>query len=308
MASHLGQRSATLPIHFFKIILETNGERIKVPSKFTRKHGSCLSNPVSLSTPDSKKWIVYWTQEDGEVWFDKGWKEFAENYSLSYGYFVLFRFKGTSQIDVIILDKSSVELDYFSSGKGPVNTMNATQMGQEARPMPLMVPSQPRGKTQMWNVERDPNVQQVYADKGGPSHQGTNVQKKTKQQPDRMSPTQGGTCLNRPRSLKAQKVTKKFKSKHPYFTLLIEQSKLEENATKHVPKFLDCTRGQVDVMLQMENRVWWVKLICCREKYDLFSSGWPKFAKESNLEDGDVCVFELINPAIPQLQVHVFRS
>jgi len=28
MASHLGQRSATLPIHFFKIILETNGERI----------------------------------------------------------------------------------------------------------------------------------------------------------------------------------------------------------------------------------------------------------------------------------------
>jgi len=48
-----------------------------------------------------------------------------------------------------------------------------------------------------------------------------------------MSPTQGGTCLNRPRSLKAQKVTKKFKSKHPYFTLLIEQSKLEENATVH---------------------------------------------------------------------------
>ncbi|XP_017413767.1 B3 domain-containing transcription factor VRN1 isoform X2 [Vigna angularis] len=307
MASHLGQISATLPIHFFKIILETNIERIKVPSKFTRKHGSFLPNPVSLRPPDSKEWVVYWTQENGEVWLDKGWKEFVENYSLSYGYFVMFKFKGTSQIDVTILDPSAVELDYFSSGKESVNTMNVTQMEQEPRPMSSMVPSQPCGKTQ--NVERDANVQQqVYADKGGPSHQGTNVQKIIKQQPNWVKSTLSGKCLNKPRSLKAQKITKNFKSKYPYFTSLIVQAKLEENATKHVPKFLNCMRGQKDVMLQMENREWWVKLICCREKYDVFSSGWSKFAKESNLEVDDVCIFELIDPAIPMLRVHVVKS
>lgn len=42
--------------------------------------------------------------------------------------------------------------------------------------------------------------------------------------------TQSGKCLNKPRSLKAQKISKKFKSKYPYFTLLIVQAKLEENA------------------------------------------------------------------------------
>ncbi|XP_014512001.2 B3 domain-containing transcription factor VRN1-like [Vigna radiata var. radiata] len=300
--------SATLPIHFFKIILETNAERIKVPCNFTRKYGSFLPNPVFLRPPDSKEWVVYWTEENGEVWLDKGWKEFTENYSLSYGYFVMFKFKGTFQIDVTILDPSAVELDYSSSCKGSVNTMNATQMGQEARPMPSMVSSQPCGKTQ--NVERDANVQQqqVYADKGGPSHQWTNVQKITKQQPNWVRSTQSGKCLNKPRSLKAQKISKKFKSKYPYFTLLIVQAKLEENAMKHVPKFLNCMSGQKDVMLQMENREWWVKLICCREKYDVFSSGWPKFAKESNMEVGDVCVFEFIDPAIPLLRVHVFKS
>ena len=45
------------------------------------------------------------------------------------------------------------------------------------------------------------------------------------------SSTQRGNCLNMPRTLRGQKITKKFKSEHTYFTLMIEQSKLAENAT-----------------------------------------------------------------------------
>jgi len=51
-----------------------------------------------------------------------------------------------------------------------------------------------------------------------------------------------------------------------------------------------------------------VKLICSRDRYHRFSNGWTTFAKEIGLKDGDVCIFELINPAILLLQVHVFKS
>ncbi|ESW14855.1 hypothetical protein PHAVU_007G022900 [Phaseolus vulgaris] len=289
MASHLGQGSATIPIHFFKIILETNVERIKLPNKFTNRYGGSLPNPVSLRASDFKEWVVYWTEKNGEVWFEKGWKEFAENYSLSYGYFVVFKYSGTSQIDVLILDKSALELDCLSSANASVNPVNATEKEQNARPV---------------------------------------------------ASSMSGNCLNLPRTLKARKISNKFKSKHPYFTLVIEPSNLEENASvnlnmkslfdqfiigimsffltvvccftqKYVPKFLDNMNCEKNVVLQMANRssyAWYVKLLSGGDRYDRFSSGWSIFAKESKLEVGDICIFELVEPAGPLLRVHVFRS
>lgn len=155
-----------------------------------------------------------------------------------------------------------------------------------------------------------------------------------------MNPTQSGKCLNLPRTLKARKISERFKSKHPYFTLVIEPSNLEENASvnlnmkslfdqfiigimsffltvvccftqKYVPKFLDNMNCEKNVVLQMANRssyAWYVKLLSGGDRYDRFCSGWSIFAKESKLEVGDICIFELVEPAGPLLRVHVFRS
>ncbi|XP_068490434.1 B3 domain-containing transcription factor VRN1-like [Phaseolus vulgaris] len=311
MASHLGQGSATIPIHFFKIILETNVERIKLPNKFTNRYGGSLPNPVSLRASDFKEWVVYWTEKNGEVWFEKGWKEFAENYSLSYGYFVVFKYSGTSQIDVLILDKSALELDCLSSANASVNPVNATEKEQNARPVASSMVSshQVFEETLMCNMERDSTVQPVHADKGVPSDKGMHVQPLIRSQC--VNPTQSGNCLNLPRTLKARKISNKFKSKHPYFTLVIEPSNLEENASKYVPKFLDNMNCEKNVVLQMANRssyAWYVKLLSGGDRYDRFSSGWSIFAKESKLEVGDICIFELVEPAGPLLRVHVFRS
>lgn len=88
----------------------------KIPNKFTRRYGVGLSNPVFLKPPDGTKWKVYYKKRNGhEVWLEKGWKEFAENYSLKYGCLVLFKYddEGTSSnFDVLILDHNAVEIDY----------------------------------------------------------------------------------------------------------------------------------------------------------------------------------------------------
>ncbi|KAK7280570.1 hypothetical protein RJT34_25634 [Clitoria ternatea] len=112
MAGHHLQKKPTLPIRFFKTILEINLERLKIPDKFTRRYGGGLPNPVLIKPPDGTEWEMHWTKRNGEVWFEKGWKEFVENYSLDHGHLVVFKYNGTSQIDVIMLHQDALEIDY----------------------------------------------------------------------------------------------------------------------------------------------------------------------------------------------------
>lgn len=84
----------------------------KIPNKFTEIFEGDLSNPIFIKPPDSTKWEVYCIKQNGEVWFEKGWKEFAQSYSLDYGNMVVFKYAGTSQLDVIILGQSALEIDY----------------------------------------------------------------------------------------------------------------------------------------------------------------------------------------------------
>ncbi|XP_061367477.1 B3 domain-containing protein At3g18960-like [Gastrolobium bilobum] len=103
-------------VHFFKIILESNirdGE-LRVPRSFVRRHWQGISNPVCLRLPNSTEWKVYWMKRDGDVWFRNGWKEFAQYLSLDVSQFVVFRYEENSYFNVIIFDKSALEIKYPS--------------------------------------------------------------------------------------------------------------------------------------------------------------------------------------------------
>ncbi|XP_016173672.1 B3 domain-containing protein At1g49475-like [Arachis ipaensis] len=66
-----------------------------------------------LKPPDGTKWEVNWTRKnEDEVWFEKGWNKFTQNYSLDDGHLILFTYHGNSQLDVHIFDKSASEILY----------------------------------------------------------------------------------------------------------------------------------------------------------------------------------------------------
>ncbi|XP_061336822.1 B3 domain-containing transcription factor VRN1-like isoform X2 [Gastrolobium bilobum] len=89
------------PILFFKIILRTSLQdgKLKLPNNFTRRYGGNMPNPMFLKPPDGTEWEVFWTKKDGDIWLQKGWKEFATYYSLDHGHLVLFEYKKTSQFE-----------------------------------------------------------------------------------------------------------------------------------------------------------------------------------------------------------------
>ncbi|KAK7411200.1 hypothetical protein VNO78_02632 [Psophocarpus tetragonolobus] len=304
MATPLGQHNATLPVHFFKIILNTNVERItleyscmeflqKIPNTFAKQYGDCLSDPVCLRPPDLKEFKVHWTRrENGDVWLEKGWKEFVENYSLKNGHFVVFKYEGASMIDVLILDRSALEIDYSSD-------YYVEEMSSDESDKILEENPRERQSGRHMIVKRNPKYHKLDSAGGVQSRQGKKLKKNRKHRQEAQI-----TCLNMPKTLKAQQLTRKFESENPFFTLIIKKSQLEENAKKWVPRFLDIESNKKSVMLEYGTRIWCVQMIRVRGKnYDLFSSGWSVFAKESKLQDGDICIFELTDPSSPLLEV-----
>ncbi|KAG5017723.1 hypothetical protein GLYMA_08G339100v4 [Glycine max] len=112
--------SATKPIHFFRIMLHENllQGNLRLPEKFVRKYGNHLSNSMLLKLPNGIEWKVNLEKRDGSVWFQEGWKDFAEYYSLANGHLLGFRYDGTSHFHVFICDMSTMEIEY------PVNKAN----------------------------------------------------------------------------------------------------------------------------------------------------------------------------------------
>jgi len=105
----------------------------KIPNKFTRRYGVGLSNPVLIKAPDGTKWKVYWKKINGEIWFEKGWNIFTGNYSLEQGCLVVFKYRGTSKFDVLILGQNGIEIDYDYSSDTDDQIDNVVQSDDESR-------------------------------------------------------------------------------------------------------------------------------------------------------------------------------
>ncbi|XP_021682304.2 B3 domain-containing protein At4g01580-like [Hevea brasiliensis] len=105
------------PSCFFKIILENTIRegKLRIPSKFLKYYGNCLSSPIILKDPTGTSWKVELLKNMNEVWLEKGWPEFSENHTLKYGRLVLFQYQRDSLFYVFIFDESTIEIEYSSS-------------------------------------------------------------------------------------------------------------------------------------------------------------------------------------------------
>ncbi|KAI6678827.1 hypothetical protein NL676_039623 [Syzygium grande] len=100
--------------HFFKIILSQALQtgRLGIPKRFVREYGKNLPETVRLWVPNGGIWRVELEKWDDIVWLSKGWKEFAEHYSVREGHFLVFKYVGHSDFHLLIFDKSASEIDY----------------------------------------------------------------------------------------------------------------------------------------------------------------------------------------------------
>ncbi|KAK4794991.1 hypothetical protein SAY86_012985 [Trapa natans] len=121
--------------YFYKLVLLSTikEKRLRIPENFLRKFRDELSPVATLHVSDGHIWRVGVRKADNKFWFYDGWEEFSDHYSISMGYFLIFRYEGNSIFNVYIYNLTTSEISYQPHGRGPAS---GEQYHQVRRYMP----------------------------------------------------------------------------------------------------------------------------------------------------------------------------
>ncbi|KAK8568126.1 hypothetical protein V6N13_106066 [Hibiscus sabdariffa] len=101
-----------------------------------------------------------------------------------------------------------------------------------------------------------------------------------------------------------------FKPNNPFCRIILRPSYVYKGIFLHVPrcfalKYLNGVDGIITLQASNGKR-WPVRCIYGQSSWK-FSKGWAEFVLDNNLDEGDVCVFELISTQEIVLKVTIFR-
>ncbi|XWS54857.1 hypothetical protein CRYUN_Cryun10bG0125600 [Craigia yunnanensis] len=101
-----------------------------------------------------------------------------------------------------------------------------------------------------------------------------------------------------------------FKPDNPFCRIILRPSYVYKGMLLHIPRFfarryLNGVDGTITLHVS-EGKKWPVRCIYGHDS-SKFSKGWAEFVLDNNLDEGDVCVFELINTMEIVLKVTIFR-
>ena len=100
-----------------------------------------------LTIPNGTKWTVKLTKRDGEVWFQNGWREFANYHALTVGSLIVFRYEGNSGFSVLIFDATSTEIEYPLDDQPQVHRMEDNESDDNSiEIMDAFMPSRKTGE------------------------------------------------------------------------------------------------------------------------------------------------------------------
>ncbi|WJZ83789.1 hypothetical protein VitviT2T_003439 [Vitis vinifera] len=101
-----------------------------------------------------------------------------------------------------------------------------------------------------------------------------------------------------------------FQPSNPFCRVILRRSYVHERFLLHMPsRFAEKYLNGVSKFIKLQTsdgKQWHVRCLSGESRVKL-SKGWTEFVKDNNLEEGDVCVFELINMEDVVLKVSIFR-
>ncbi|KAL6963935.1 hypothetical protein U1Q18_034942 [Sarracenia purpurea var. burkii] len=109
---------------------------------------------------------------------------------------------------------------------------------------------------------------------------------------------------------RALNASKTFESENPFCRVILRRSYIYKGIGLHMPasfaeKYLNGVSGFI--VLEVPNGEKWPVRCMWRDGSAKLSKGWPDFVRDNRLEEGDVCVFELIKADEVVLKVTIFH-
>ncbi|KAJ4832322.1 hypothetical protein Tsubulata_024877 [Turnera subulata] len=243
----------------------------RMPDKFAMKFGGELSDITCIYDPDGIAWEMTLTKSPNHIWFDGGWQEFVEHYSIRYRHLLVFRYEGSSTFRVRIFDMTGCVIEYPSFDGGNEHQIEDDDDNDSVEVIAsITYPNASRGKSKKSHISSEKELHSSLAS------QGTQESKRGTIQAARM-----------------------LKSAHPYITITMNPYYISNGYLflQHLSRpfaaaYLFPSRS---VKLQAgDGREWSVRAFMGEKRMTL-TTGWKDFVRENKLEVGDVCVFEVIS-------------
>ncbi|XP_058751121.1 B3 domain-containing transcription factor VRN1-like [Vicia villosa] len=258
------------PIHFFKIIVtqSLHQEKLMIPRKFVKKYGEYLPKAICLKTPNGADWKISIVKNDGKIWLEKGWKEFADSHSLSHAHLLVFKYETASHFEVRIFDMSALEIKYPE-----VNNEEDCRASQKRKSYSsfeigstscVKKDKGKQGNTALERAEEFKTCNPSFVVVMGASYVG------------------GRFLLFIPSMFGKAHFDMNKEKGYIYFQVL-------DHGLVWPAKYSTCRRCNGGIMFEV-------------------TSGWKEFSMDNSLKVGDVCKFELILRTNMTFHVHIFRN
>ncbi|KAK1576109.1 hypothetical protein Q3G72_011029 [Acer saccharum] len=306
--------------HFFKIIRHSTlqDKKLGIPKVFVKKFGNELSTVATITVPNGRVWKVVLTKDGTKIWFHSGWHEFVEYHSISTGYFLLFRYEKNSNFHVFIFDMSACEILYPHYCVGLKNDSLTLKPPAFNSALEIKRKSTASLESPIFRCNYESRSKRCKMEKAvgmkktdSIGDESEHESKRTKFDEHELLDILKEMGIYVKRNFKyiaakekerAIAAARLFKPKNPSFMLILQPRDVSK-CTTYVPfefgkKYLISRDANKLVKLQdHDGREWSVKFWNKRSKVGGgdFTHGWSTFAKDKNLKDGDICMFELIS-------------
>ncbi|MQL95283.1 hypothetical protein Taro_027949 [Colocasia esculenta] len=241
-------------------------------------------------------WCLLWILGEGNTLnFGEGWENFAEDHRLAMGDFLVFKHKGSLVFDVTIFDPTTCERQYHKVGLASRVTNDQIPGQEEA----------PKGEELSNNVEE--------ALKGFRRQETSSCGKRAAE------PMEPVTSTKRrwidPEEFKEQRHDHKEPDimeaapRGPQFEIVTRL--FHKNPSVEIPAAFSASNKLSSVrrlfLRDPRGVVWPTNVNHWREasriRSRIIGRGWRRFCAANNLEDGDICVFELRERNVLHVQV-----
>lgn len=114
MGSNYPAAAEPPPRSFYKIILPSiiSDCKLRIPEDFAKAYEDELSSYATLVVPNGRVFRAKLEKSEEMLWFNKGWKDFADHLSIRCGFFIVFEYEGNSKFKVHVFDLTATEIQY----------------------------------------------------------------------------------------------------------------------------------------------------------------------------------------------------
>ncbi|KAK3195648.1 hypothetical protein Dsin_026958 [Dipteronia sinensis] len=300
-----------------------------LPACFSAEHLKGVSGFIKLQFSDGKQWPIHCQYGRRRAKLGEGWYEFTLENNLGEGDVCVFEVLRSRDIVLkvtvfrVLESAESVNRVSFFSALGK-NRCRKCVAYLETTPKHVYDPRSKRCKIEA--VERIDNsdvvgdVSELRKTANKVAMHYSDAKNKSKYDDDEVlallkdkgiSVKQNFRKIAAEAKERAINIVRFLKPKNPSF-MIIFQSRSQDKYSLYLPaefasKYF--SRDAKIIKLQVSDGREWPVQLCWRHNEAVdFITGWTTFSKENNLEEGDVCLFELIRMEDILLKVSVFHS